>query len=270
MSFNRSQAQIACELIFSCSNNEQFISKKDTFEAHVFSEKEIENILSGLKIDVFHLYVKGIHSLFEAILSIKNKYYSWAVIKLYYSNYYFLKSSLGINGHTVLRCKTLYLLKILKGESAVKKSGQRYKGDHKFVISIYEDIFSQTDILQSNQIDERNPSTWLMDKREQINYKELEFHDPVCTEIMQVVDDYVNRKKLHELLRLYFDDESYLYCFQPDHACLALPLKRASLTYEELSRAGLGTELAKEKRDLLLSIVRRIDKSKYLFTQLLA
>ena len=270
MSFKRSQAQVACELIFSCSNNDQFISNKKQFETHSFREEEIAKISVGLRVDVFHLYIKGIHSLFEAILSAKNKYYSWAIIKLYYSNYYFLRSSLGLHGYTLIRCNSLYLLKINKGESAIKKGGKKYQGDHKFTISVYEDIFSQTDILQSNQIDGSNPSIWLMNKREQVNYKELEFHDPLCTEIMQVVNDYVNRKKLHDLLKLYFDDESYLYCFQADHACLALPIKRASLTYEKLIDAGISLGLAKEKLELLSDMVRKIDRSNYLFTKLLA
>ncbi|MGK7872680.1 MAG: hypothetical protein AB4426_05005 [Xenococcaceae cyanobacterium] len=121
MSFNRSQAQVNCEKMFSCSSNEKFVSKRKSFELHCFSESEANSITNGLNIDALHLYTKGIHSLFEAILSIDKKYYSWSIIKLYYANYYFLRSSLAINGYALIRCKSLYILNAKKGESAKKK-----------------------------------------------------------------------------------------------------------------------------------------------------
>ncbi|MGK7872681.1 MAG: hypothetical protein AB4426_05010 [Xenococcaceae cyanobacterium] len=122
--------------------------------------------------------------------------------------------------------------------------------------------------MQSNKIDELNPSCWLMDKREQVNYKELEFHDPLCIEIMQVIDDYVNKKRLHELLKLYFDDENYIYCFQADHAGLALPIKRASLTHTELVKSGINIKLPDAKKDLLTDMMQKVDASKYLVGKL--
>lgn len=101
MSFNRSQAQVACESIFSCTNHEQFISEKASFESHHFTKNKAKSILDSLKVDVFYLYIKAIHSLFEAILSVQNKYYSWAIIKLFYSKSYFLTTSLGIHGYAL-------------------------------------------------------------------------------------------------------------------------------------------------------------------------
>lgn len=269
MSFNRSQAQVACEAIFSCTNHEQFISKKASFESHHFTKNESKSILNSLKLDSSHLYIKAIHSLFEAILSVQNKYYSWAIIKLYYSNYYFLRSSLGIHGYALIRGNSLYVVKAQEGEIPQKKGGKRYQGDHKAVASIYEDVFKQTDILQSNTIEDINPAFWLMNKREQVNYKELEFHDPLCIEVMQVVNNYVDKGKFYELLKLYFDDDKYLYCFQPDHACLALPIKRASLTYEELNKSEINIKLSNEKLTLLTEIASKVEPSSYILTKLL-
>lgn len=108
-----------------------------------------------------------------------------------------------------------------------------------------------------------------MNKREQVNYKELEFHDPLCIEVMQVVNNYVHKGKFYELLKLYFADDKSLYCFQPDHGCLALPIKRASLTYEELNKSEINIKLSNETLTLLTEIASKVEPSSYILTKLL-
>jgi len=58
------------------------------------------------------------------------------------------------------------------------------------------------------------------------------------------------------LITLYIDDPDYLYCFQPEHACLALPLKRAILTKRDLLDEGIRPGFNKNQTRLLHTLLR--------------
>jgi hypothetical protein len=142
-------------------------------------------------------------------------------------------------------------LKVSEGERPKKKSSNRYRNDHVGIINIYRDIFEKSDILESNMIDGQNPYEWLMNRRNQVNYRERKFHDPGATSFLDTIAQYVKSRSLDALISTYIDDPEYLYCFQSDHACLALPLKRAFLTNQDLSNERIYVELDNEKKKLL-------------------
>ena len=135
------------------------------------SQQEI-TLKSALIEDGKDLYYKGLLSLSEAIQSMYHRLFSWATVKAYYSIFYFLRSSLALRGYSLVRNKSIYLLLIKSGISPVKKSSHNYRNDHVSVINIYRDLYSNSDILQSNNIDGINPYEWMMEKRNQINYRQ--------------------------------------------------------------------------------------------------
>lgn len=256
MSFDRRRAQLKCESLLDCSTLMQWNSKQNDFKTFALSAAEAADLRADLRDDSLDHYYKGLLSLCEAISSIDKHLFSWAVVRLYYSVFYFLQGSLASNGYAVIRNKCLYLLKVAEGEVPIKKASKRYRNSHQGVIMIYQDLYKSSDKLQSNTIDGINPYEWLSKKRNQINYRERQFHDPRASYFLSKICQSVTDNKLNSLIQTYLDDEEYLYCFQSDHASLALPIKRALLTRDDLTRAGIDISFPKEKMDLLTELLK--------------
>ena len=49
--------------------------------------------------------------------------------------------------------------------------------------------------------------------------------------------------------------DSYVYCFQEDHAALAIPIKRALLTHKELKTESLISPITIEKLTVLEKVL---------------
>lgn len=162
MSFERYRVQIRCEKLVGARDLQDWKSKRKVFELLQLRDYDSRILLADLKEDAKDTYFKGLLSLCEGICSINRKLYSWATVKLYYSVFYFLRSSLAAKDYAVIRNKSLYLLKVKKGEKPKRKSSNRYRNDHLGIINIYRDIFEKSDILESNTVDGLNPYDWLM------------------------------------------------------------------------------------------------------------
>jgi hypothetical protein len=253
MSFNRHRAQIKCESLLGCQTLDDWRTKQLLFQAYALSKQSAVDLRSSLMEDANDLRYKGLLSLCEAVSSMSNGLFSWAAVRLYYSTFYFLRSSLAAKGYAVIHNKCLYLLRAKEGEKPQKKSSKRYRNDHIGVINIYRDLYASSDKLQSNTVDDLNPYEWLMQKRNQVNYWEREFHDPSSSDFLKVIADRVKAKALDSLVTLYIEDKDYIYCFQSDHACLALPIKRAILTSSDLCSAGASLIVTKKKLSFLKS-----------------
>lgn len=255
MNFERFKTQLECEKIVGCTNVDQWNNYRVQFEAITLSAEKVSLLTSTLADDAINLYFKGLLSICEAISSINKRLYSWSVVKAYYSVFYFLRCSLALNGYAIIRNKSLYLFKIKDGEQPGKKTSDKYRNDHVCVINVYCDLYSSSDILQSNTIDGKVPYSWMMNCRNQINYRQREFYDPEPPEFLKVIAAMVDSIGIDQLITEYIDDPKFLYCFQEDHACLALPIKRFLLTKNDIIKAIGSFVLPSNKHRLLSSLL---------------
>lgn len=254
MNFNRSRAQLRCEQFLGCKDDPEKWRQID-FDNFELTKTHANYLKSDLLLDAVDLYFKGLLSLFEAIFSINRSFFSWATIKAYYSVYYFLKCTLAVKGYGLIRKKGLYLIKASDGEKPIRKNNPKYNSDHMGTINYFQDVYGQSDILLSNKIDEETAYVWLMQRREQVNYRERIFHEPLCTLFWEHIFETVQKNKLVELLEKYVDDK-FIYCFQEEHASLAIPIKRAILTKDDLIGGQIINPVGLEKTRILRGLAQ--------------
>lgn len=251
-SFDRNRAQLRCETFLGASTPEAWSSAD--FKNFVLTDAHTSLLISDLNEDSKNFYFKGLLTLCESLNSLYFGLYSWATIKFYYSVYFFLRSSLALNGVALVRQKSLYCLKAITGESPVSKRGREYQTDHKGTINFYSDLFSTSDILLSQSVGGISAYEWLIQRREQVNYRERCFHEPGHALFWDYVASKAASKDLDPLLKGYFKDD-YLQCFQEEHATVAIPIKRALINREEFNRNGIDPGLNAVQKKLLLGLV---------------
>lgn len=249
MSFDRFKAQTLCENFLDCSSFDEFYQAD--FANFSLGKTEAFTFSNTLKEDANDLFYKGCLSLAEGINGIKNRQYSWAVVKCYYSVFYMLKADLALKDYGLIRHKTIYYLEAKEGAKPITK-GRRgtnrmnYSGDHKSAINYYKDLFSGTDILLSQNITGVNAYEWLMKKREQINYQERYFNEPNAATFLSFIDTQVSSGNLKQLIKEIIEDR-YIKTFQPEYATLAIPLKRAILTRQNFTNSGIALNISEDK-----------------------
>ena len=214
------------------------------------TQSQADQLSSDLKDDAKDLYFKGLLSLFEALKSVETKLFSWATVKIYYSIYYFLRCTLAINGIAIIRQKSLYYLKTNVGEMPVKKGHKDYNTDHSGTINHFIDLLGNSDILLSQNIDNTNAYKWLMDRREQINYRERSFQEPFHSDFWDTIATQIRKGNLAKILEDYIKD-NFLLCFQEEHAVLAIPIKRAILTKALLDAEKIDVSITNEQKKLM-------------------
>ena len=183
----------------------------------------------------------------EAIQSMQRHLFSWATVKAYYSVFYFLRSSIASRGYGLVRNKSIYLFHIQAGMTPLKKTNHSYRNDHLAVISIYRDLYAASDILQSNTIDGCNSYEWMMDRRNQIHYRQQQFYDPQPLDFLELIAQAVDARSFDTLISAYVHDSRYLYCFQSEHAALALPIQRMLLTRDEYAYSSSMPTLTQDR-----------------------
>ena len=252
ISFERNRAQLRCESFLNCSTFEEWDSAD--FKNCILDASKALLLSEDLYEDSKDLYFKGILSLFEALKSIEAGLFSWATIKLYYSVYYFLRSTMASNGVAIIRQRSLYHLRASEGEKPVTKNGKKYNSDHSGTIMHFIDLFTGSDVLLSQSIEFSDAYNWLMERREQINYRERTFNEPSYSTFWEYIALQKQAGNLEALLNMYIQDK-YILCFQEENAVLALPLKRAILTREELDAKGVKIAFTDEQKRLLTDLL---------------
>lgn len=176
-----------------------------------------------------YLYSAAV-SVGDAVQAIQLELYSWATVKLYYSLFYALRSILATSQraiiyHTNGSKSTPYLLECNPGKSPVKLSGNT----HKVVIQQFSNAFPSSFLL-SQEIELKKPFTWIMEKREEANYKNARFYEPLRPPFFKGVVS----SSMRQTISTYVDDTTGTYAFDPDHAILALPIKVLSFAEKSL------------------------------------
>lgn len=236
MNFERYRVQSAIEVDIGCTDLTKWKSYLQKFKDYEVTDSRCETLLIELKKDASDIYFKAIFSLVDAINSLFHGRHSWAVIKVYYSVFFLLRCSLATKNIAFLKNNGIYTLNLSKGEKPKRRDGGKYKGervsgDHKTTIVTFLSIFSDTDILLTNTINNKNVYEWLMALRNQVNYQERTFTEP---NNKYFFSNLFEKSRLKEQVETYLNDEVYVYCFDEDHCTLAAPLKLATIVREQL------------------------------------
>ena len=167
MSFNRYRVQSAVELDIGCNDLTKWKSYLHKFKDYEVTTTRREKLRVELKKDAADLYFKAIFSLGR---------HSWAVIKVYYSVFFLLRCSLATKNVAFLKNNGIYTLNLEEGEKPQRRDqgthlGERVSGDHKTTTVTFMSVFSDTDML-TNTVNGKNVYDWLMELRNQVNYRE--------------------------------------------------------------------------------------------------
>lgn len=179
-----------------------------------------------------YLY-NGALSIGDATRAIERSLFSWATVKLYYSTFYLARSILASNGRAVVYKGTKpYGLSCGAGDVASKRSGTT----HKAVLGYFASSLPNSPLL-SQDIAATDPLDWLMARREEVNYTNSRFVEPMPPRHFEVIA----REGLRRSIAAYVKDETSLYAFDPDHAMLALPIQALKEALSQAGRAGCAT-----------------------------
>lgn len=232
MIFNRSKVQIELEKIINCPKKEELKQfKKDFLEIQI-THSNRATLIDLLKEDSKGTFFKGVYSLCEAINNIFSGRYSWAVVKLYYSSFYLMKTFLATKNCAFVKCDGFYVLELNVGCKPNIINGRG--GEHPKTINEYVKRMENIDRLLSNKIDGEDKSIYdyLRDMREIVNYRDVSFSEPENKYFLGV-------KK--ENIKEYIEDDTLVFCTQSPHCLLAAPLQLAKTVNSELS-TFLGCE----------------------------
>lgn len=200
-------------------------------------------------------YYKGLLSLFESIVSVQEKLFSWATVKIYYSLFYLLRSSLCCKNIAFVRKeRDAFYFQNSVGNSPIKVGGL-YKSDHRASIFLFTHFFKATDFLQSNSIQGKNPYEWVMQNRENVNYKYRTFYEPDILLMWDSISSSIDADGIDLWLHNYLNDN--IYSFLEDHAIIALPLKRRILTNQDLINDGFTPLLETGKIQQLEEMINK-------------
>ena len=192
---------------------------------------DIPLYIQGKHEDVLNFYYKSLLSFSEGVDAILRNNYTWAAIKLYYSVYFGLRTSLLCRNIVLVRAaKHLYKFKIAPGEHYDKPSDMT---DHGGTIDTYVDLFQRTDFFCSNLIENKNAYFWLKECREIVNYKDSVFHDPETSAIWDDIVKNITKTGIKKCLSLFIDEKDK-YCFLPEYAILAIPINRILIVAQEV------------------------------------
>ncbi|WP_374944944.1 hypothetical protein [Sphingomonas sp.] len=246
---DRHLSQLFVEGRIGCQSSSQLLTLVHSFENYTINHQDLPQLSAALSVDAGAYFDKGIITVFQALAGLDQGHESWALIKLYYAIYFFLRDELANDGIAILRCKNIYTLEVQYGAKPVKRAGPRYRGDHHATISLHQDRFIGRDLLTSQNIEGESPYNWMKDKREWINYRRRYFIDQVGARGISSADESFSKQ-----IDRYCKDTIPIYCFDPDYAALALPIKRAQLSIKSRhnARQSIG-----EHSDRLSELINR-------------
>jgi hypothetical protein len=166
-----------------------------------------------------YLY-SAVVSVGDAIQGIQREMFSWSTVKLYYAVFYALRAVLAAHKYAILyhvvgQKGTPYRLLATSGQAPAKLSGNT----HKVILQQYTEHFPGAPMV-TQLIGIHKPFDWMMDRREEINYKNAKFYEPVAPLFFKKIAS----GNIRQLLDAYVKDSGSAFAFDPDHAILALPI----------------------------------------------
>jgi hypothetical protein len=237
MSSNRHSVQLYLESLLGCDDSSAWTNYRASLEHLELNDGMIFNLDSHRMSDAISYYSKGMISLLYAIDGIKSNKFSWSIVKLYYSLFYFIRSEILLSNYILTRCKSLYYVNLFT-DRRFQRFSTNAKGDHKQAIKFHNYLYNQgvlSDPLQGNKIEEISLYEWFMNQREHVNYKQKEYDDPNYSRIFENTVNYMSEGRIQELFTLYYEDAAYVYCYDVENCILAAPIMKARLIKEKIT-----------------------------------
>jgi hypothetical protein len=152
----------------------------------------------------------------DAIRGIEAGFYSWSVVKLYYSVFYSLRALLAFSHVAVFYVGTSPFWVLVRPGERPHPGGS--SSSHKVILELFRGQFKSSPLL-SQSIGFDDPLRWLQNQRETVNYKQAKFSEPGVPPLFTAANQ---SKSIRTLISAYMKDN--LYAFDPDHAILAYPI----------------------------------------------
>lgn len=198
-----------------------------------------------------YLYSAAV-SIGDAIHGIGRELFSWSTVKLYYAAFYAIRAQLAANSFAVVYHKqpnkaTPYGVHVSAGAYPEKQKGTT----HGLVLDLYEERFPTSPIITQAILSDK-PLQWLIERREEANYKNGCFLEPVMPSFFSGV----TQKSMRLTLDAYINDAAHTYCFDPDHAILALPILLFKMALRDVRSVTPGQDFAPNQSDFLQDIYK--------------
>lgn len=214
-------------------------SPANLVQSHILSELEAEKLQLNLREDACDYLYSATVSLGDALCGLNRGLFTWATVKLYYSVFYTMRARLAFKGFCIFYIKTSpYSISSVPGKQAQKEKGQT----HKVVMQLFRNNNIDPFML-SQPIELKDPIDWLMNLRENANYKIARFAEPEVPKYFMKVKKFGVRRACEE----YISDTSTLHLFDPDHAMVAYPISLIRRAFSEFQRENLSIQKKESK-----------------------
>ena len=185
-----------------------------------------------LRDDAIGFLYSAIISFISAIEGLDNSRFTWSIVKLYYSSFYAARSILASNNTCVFyRNRKSYSVTF----GAINKpKKENISSTHKLIWSIYKREFPNDVLL--NKIDDLDSYEWLINLREEVNYRNAKFADPIVPRCFSQVDI----QTIPRCLDIYNRDINNYFSFDPDHAIISFPVACMRKAYAATRRTNVN------------------------------
>ncbi len=239
MSFERLAFQVWMETTVGCTTPDNWASHRDRLKNFQISPEQKNDAIAATVRDASSLFHKALLTFASAYTDIHANNRAWSVVKLYYSMFYAIRARLLARRHALVRNKCWYHFDLNDSKPiAHPLNSTRYRNDHEATLHLYEDIFSSSDRLLSNDIEGIKPFAWMMELRNIANYRAARFADPDFLFDFAIHVQLLNAAALDALIAQNLNDVTDILVFQPEHAWLALPMKQLVAACNDLAIAG--------------------------------
>ena len=248
MNFERHGVQRYFESQLGCTDITQWKSYKSSLAAYTLSVADVTAIMPLLLQDSVALYSKAIQTFSQSLAGLQRKEFAWTVVKMYYSVFYAMRCELHASAVLAVRNGSIFYTTNVVGASF---SSIQEKGSHQTYIKLRKTLPASVishDTLLDNDIEAGvDVYSWMCTNRERVNYHSKHFADPEPDDVLtKIYNDYVLTNKITHLLNLYESD--LLYCFDTDHATVAVPYKKLRICRDLLY--GRATKETSEQTQL--------------------
>lgn len=164
--------------------------------------------------DALSYFYSSVVSYADAIRGLNENFYSWSIVKMYYSTFYALRSILAAGNCCLFYVGTkAFSIDVSSGKCPEVALGNT----HKAVFDLYtkKNINSS---LVTQPIDGVTPFEWLTNNRELANYRNAKFCEPNLPGIFIKCGQSIQNN-----ITAYINDEEFIYAFDKEHAMLAYP-----------------------------------------------
>jgi len=240
--FERHGVQRYFENQLGCTTLADWKSYRATLKSYALSATDVSALKPLLVLDATALYIKALQSFTQALTAFSRKEFAWPIIKMYYSVFYAMRAELYASSVIVIKNGQLFYMTNTEGNTFT--SIQEH-GSHQTYIKLRKSLPPSVilhDTMLDNEIEAGiDVYTWMCSNRERVNYHAKYFSDPEPDEVLQkIYNNYIKFHKLTDLLNLY--EKNFLFCFDKDHATVAVPYHKLRLCKTKLlGRLTLGS-----------------------------